>query len=202
MKCCAVLFAITYVIEAFLDNLKNAIEVLEVDEEKESSKNNSKTVILSDGVNCHSENNGNQITDFDCEDRSLTDNTDLGGKNRHRKGNENTDRINQDGGEGEKKKFEINKRVNRNRISKVFFSFLPVFSLSSLFTAYLEISEKFHFYRLKLLTVLQGNIVQKFRLFCCENGNEYFTDLEDNTVFCSGACHSTCVSERDLGSDK
>jgi hypothetical protein len=190
------------VIEAFVDNLKNALEVLEVDKEKEISKNHSKTVILNDGVTCHSRSNGNQKTNFDSKDGSVTDKTDVGEKNRHRKENGNNDRINHDGGVGEKDKIEINKRVNRNRISKAVYSFLPLFSISSLFKASLEIGEKFHFYRLKLLTVLKGNIVQKFRLFCCENGIEDFTDLEDDSVFRSGARHSTCVSGRDLGSDK
>lgn len=202
MKCCAVLFAITYVIEAFVDNLNTALEVLEVDEKKEIGKNKSKTVIFSDGVTCHSQSNGNQVTDFDSKDKSVPDSKDIGGGNRHRKEYENTDRIDHDGGVGEKDKIEINKRVNRNRISKAVYTFLPLFSISSLFTASLEIGEKFHFYRLKLLTVLQGNLVQKFRLFYCENGYEDFTDLEDISVICSDARHSTCVSERDLGSDK
>jgi hypothetical protein len=191
------------VIEAFIDNLKNALEVLEVDEEKEISENHIKTVVLSDGVNGHYQNNGNQVTtDLDSKDGSVTGNTDIGEENWCRKENGKNYRIDHNGGEGEIKKIEINKIVNRNRILKAVYSFLPLFSVSSLFTASLEIGEKFHFYRLKLLTVLRGNIVQKFRLFYCENGNEDFTDLEDNSVFRSDACHSTCVSERDLGSDK
>lgn len=195
IKCCAVLFTITYVIEVFVDNLNTALEVLEVDEEKEIGKNQTKTVVITVGVNCRSQNNGNKIiTDFDSKDRSVTGDADVGEKNE----NVNTDRINHDGVEGEKEK----KRVNHSRISKAVYSFLPLFSISSLFKASLRIGEKFHFYRLKLLSVLQGNMVQKFRLFCCDNDNEDFTDLDDNSVFRSDACHSTCVSERDLGSDK
>ena len=203
MKCCAVLFAITYVIEAFIDSFNNALEALETENYRgNKNKNKDYTVAIGEnGKKCHPQDNENEITDTDTCHRDINDknNFDEINKSKNKCGsNENNNHDNL----GSNNKFDKNRTVHHNCLSKAFYSFLPLFSILSLFSASLEKDEKFHFYRVKLLSISQGNFVRKFRSFCCENGNEDFTDLEDISEHGFDNVHQTDHNKKDLGSEK
>ena len=203
MKCCAVLFAITYVIEAFIDSFNNALDALETENNGEDKNKNKHTTatIGENGKKCHSQNNENEITDSDTCHSAFNEkyNFDRINQSKNKSGNDennNHDNI------GDNNKFDKSKTVHHNRLSKSLYSFLPLLSIISLFTASMDTDEKFHFYRLKLLSTLQGNFVRKFRCFCCENGNEDFTDLEDISEHGIDSIDQTDHNEKDLGSKK
>ena len=203
MKCCAVLFAITYVIEAFMDSFNNALEVLETENNSANKKNNEDLIatIGDSGKKFNSQNNENEITDSDTCHNDINDEINSNRIKKSRSNCGNDENINYDN-VGNNNKFDKGKTAQHNRLSKAFYSFLPLFSILSLFTASLDKDEKFHIYRLKFLSIVQGNFVRKFRCFCCENGNEDFTDLEDISEHGFDNIRQKDHDEKDLESKK
>lgn len=203
MKCCVVLFAITYVIEAFIDSFNNALDALETENDGENKKKNinSAATVGENGKKCHSQNNENETTDSDTCHSYFNDKNSFEKMKISDNISGNYENYNHDNVE-DNNKFDKSKTVRHNHLSKALYSFLPLFSILSLFTASLDTDEKFHFYRLKLSSILQGNFVRKFRCFCCENGNEDFTDLEDTSEHGIDNIYQTDHNEKDLRSKK
>ena len=179
--------------------MKNALELFGTDEEKIDNYNDSKT---RDDMTSSSQNNVNQVADFDIINRSATAMNNFNDTNHNKNKNEKDDKENYNDDARGKKKLEKIINVDDNRQSKALYSFLPLFLILSLFTASLDNDEKFHFHRTELLTVLEGNIVKKFRVLCCENDDEYSRDMETSTVFSFSPLHSTNDKEKNHESDK